>query len=448
MSGEKTSPHQGKREIAAHEHGELPPLSDPGKDERAAEGVPVVPAFDGYRAFAILSIVFFHILINSGIAGRAGGGFGGQLLWATGPQFVDILFVVSGFVVFLPTVAQRGNFGSVRGYAIRRGARLMPAYWLSLGVMLLVMATKSGLPLPGYDELASNFSGQQTFVQLLAPDVKIGFALDTPIWTLTNEIGFYLVLPLIARAYFRRPFIGLAIGALIAVLWREAFHHVDTIAHWFGGDLGLQRTLELQLNSVNQLPNWAFSFAAGMTAAWIYVWARQRYDRAELQRLAVRVLIPAAMFFALFIYLNGRKAIGTAFPNDIPPSLLARESSFLSLGYTASLASVMLALALSPPRLQLPFATGRARKLGDISYGIYLIQAPLLWLVIFHFALPADGNLSSLLIWTAAIVPAAIVYGYLSARFLEQPIRRWARRFGRREQAVQEPAGLRAKAQT
>ena len=66
----------------------------------------------------------------------AGGSLAGQLVWATGPQFVDILFVVSGFVVFLPTVAQRGNFGSVPGYAIRRGARLLPAYWLSLCVML------------------------------------------------------------------------------------------------------------------------------------------------------------------------------------------------------------------------------------------------------------------------------------------------------------------------
>jgi peptidoglycan/LPS O-acetylase OafA/YrhL len=27
------------------------------------------------------------------------------------------------------------------------------------------------------------------------------------------------------------------------------------------------------------------------------------------------------------------------------------------------------------------------------------------------------------------------VYGYLSARYVEQPIRRWARRFGRQAQA-------------
>ena len=86
--------------------------------------------------------------INSGLVGRAGDSLGGQLIWATGPQFVDILFVVSGFVVFLPTVAQRGNFGSVSSYAVRRAARLLPAYWVSLGMMLLVMATGPNVGCP------------------------------------------------------------------------------------------------------------------------------------------------------------------------------------------------------------------------------------------------------------------------------------------------------------
>jgi peptidoglycan/LPS O-acetylase OafA/YrhL len=51
-----------------------------------------------------------------------------------------------------------------------------------------------------------------------------------------------------------------------------------------------------------------------------------------------------------------------------------------------------------------------------------------------ELSLPTDGNLVSFLVWTLAVVPAAILYGYLSARFVEQPIRRWARRYGRREE--------------
>jgi peptidoglycan/LPS O-acetylase OafA/YrhL len=125
-----------------------------------------------------------------------------------------------------------------------------------------------------------------------------------------------------------------------------------------------------------------------------------------------------------------------------------RQSAFLSIGYTASLAAVMVALSLAPYRLQVPFAHPFARKLGDISYGIYLIQEPILWFIVFHFTFPTGGGLRSAAIWLLAVVPAAMLYGYLSARFVEQPVRRWARRFGRRQQATRPGTGVRAKAST
>jgi peptidoglycan/LPS O-acetylase OafA/YrhL len=244
------------------------------------------------------------------------------------------------------------------------------------------------------------------------------------------------VLPFIAAAYFRRPFVGLAIALVIAVGWRELFLHLGQVLGWFGGDISLMRAVGLQLNSINQLPNWAFSFASGMTGAWTYVRVRQRYDPERVRRIANRILIPAALCFALSVYLVGRKAIGTTFPNGVLPNLLARQSPSVSIAYTASLATTMVALALASPRLQLPFAHPLARKLGDISYGIYLIQVPLLWILVFHApGLPVDGSLRSLAIWTALVVPASVLYGYLSARFIEQPIRRWAHRFGRQAQA-------------
>ena len=58
-----------------------------------------------------------------------------------------MLFVVSGFVLFLPTAARGGRFGDVGDYALRRAARILPAYWLSLLVAIVLLAV---LPLgPG-----------------------------------------------------------------------------------------------------------------------------------------------------------------------------------------------------------------------------------------------------------------------------------------------------------
>ena len=51
-----------------------------------------------------------------------------------------ILFVVSGFVLFLPTAARGGRFGDVGAYALRRAARILPAYWLSLVVAIVLLA--------------------------------------------------------------------------------------------------------------------------------------------------------------------------------------------------------------------------------------------------------------------------------------------------------------------
>ena len=62
------------------------------------------------------------------------------------PSSVVILFVVSGFVVYPPTVATGGRFGSVGAYAIRRGARILPAYRLALGVALILLATVGNSP--------------------------------------------------------------------------------------------------------------------------------------------------------------------------------------------------------------------------------------------------------------------------------------------------------------
>lgn len=73
----------------------------------------------------------------------------------------------------------------------------------------------------------------------------------------------------------------------------------------------------------------------------------------------------------------------------------------------------------------------RMRKLGDISYGAYLMRLPILIYVTVKLDLASKSRPVAFLIATLFTVPLAFAYGYLSARFLEQPIRRWARKYGR-----------------
>jgi peptidoglycan/LPS O-acetylase OafA/YrhL len=127
------------------------------------------------------------------------------------------------------------------------------------------------------------------------------------------------------------------------------------------------------------------------------------------------------------------------------------HDSALIVGYTAALAVFMLALSFVGGRTQTLLARRGVRVLADISYGIYLIHAILLWTISRELTPPhgdllaKDGSLRSFLILAALVLPVSVAYGYLSARFVEQPIRRAAHRYGRRAQArraaaTQDPA--------
>src|SRR5262245_19227576 len=176
-------------------------LADPGKQDRVNQGVPVVAAFDAYRGVAVLGIMVFHILGASGILLKAGDSPPAQLVWGTLPYTVFAFFVISGFVMFLP-MAARGEFGSIRTFAIRRAARLFPALWVVLLLCLLMMAvlpkthpSAIGEEFPDIWEILLNFSGQVNWALLFDSGQRLGFGVDPPIWTLTVEIAFYFVLP-------------------------------------------------------------------------------------------------------------------------------------------------------------------------------------------------------------------------------------------------------------
>lgn len=109
-----------------------------------------------------------------------------------------------------------------------------------------------------------------------------------------------------------------------------------------------------------------------------------------------------------------------------------RESLVLSLLFSTSVAVFMISMCLAPPGWQRPFSAGVVRRLGDISYGIYLVHFLLVAYLAELFSMPTDGTPGAFAVWLVAVMPASVVYGYLSARFLEQPVRRWARKFGRR----------------
>jgi peptidoglycan/LPS O-acetylase OafA/YrhL len=415
---------------------------DPGKERRRAAGIPVVPAFDGYRAYAIAGIVVLHVLIYSGALGAAGTGWAAQLVQATLGQLIDVLFVISGFVVFLPAAARSGDLGDLRAYAVRRAARLAPAYWLVLVLVLVLIAViplDRPLALPGPGAVAVHAAFLQAPAALLHP-LALGFGVDGPVWTLSLEVAFYGLLPLVARWYFRRPLLGLALAALLTAAWHEAIIHLGAVLSALDMHPAGTEVLRLSATGLMQFPFFAFSFALGMTGAWAYVRLRDSHAAEVVRRRVALAQLASLVALVVCGYLVARRSPAGGI---LLGAETGRLAPLLALGYSASLATLMVATALGANRWQRPFTRPLARRLGDVSYGVYLIHV-----VVATYAVElllgaakqpgaashlvhGDGDIGTVATLATIVMPLSLLYGYASARFLEQPVRRWAARFGR-----------------
>ena len=84
-----------------------PPEAGPGR-------MPYLPALDGLRAIAVLSVVFYH----AGVAWFGGGYLG-----------VETFFVISGYLItsLLLLEHERSGGTGLRAFWMRRARRLLPA---------------------------------------------------------------------------------------------------------------------------------------------------------------------------------------------------------------------------------------------------------------------------------------------------------------------------------
>jgi len=242
-----------------------------------------VATFDGIRGFVILAVVVAHIF--------------GSTAWAPGTEFllglrrsmffsVDFLFLVSGFVLFLPVVA-RGSLGSVRSYALRRVGRIVPSYYVSILItmgLLTVLPPYYAAPHDAQAVLAHLF-----FIQSQQYYPLTGLGINAVWWTLSTIALFYVALPLIAGRYLRHPLLGLAIALLIAGLWQLRFPDLGpSSARWSA-----------------HFPRFLDDFAIGMTAAVFYVALKHRFAPERLRRASLWALISAALALIYLLYLAG-----------------------------------------------------------------------------------------------------------------------------------------------
>ena len=357
----------------------------------------------GVRGVAVLFVVLYHIVIAS--EWMPNHAVPRAVLEATGFLAVDVLFFTSGFVLFLPVVLS-GRFGSVGAFAIRRFARIAPPYYVCL---LVILAAYPLLTSPAIASAArtgvTDYLIHVVFLQREILGSQSGLGVNGPLWVLSIDVAFYVLLPFIAEAYLRRPLVGLAIALGASTAWRVAF-------------MGSATHPDLLI----QFPLFAAYFAAGMTAAWLYL--RLRDAAADHSRAAVTV---AALGLAALTALA--YAAGATIPSHLA---VFQENTLVAALLPLALLAFVVAVSLGPAWVQRPLTNRAALWFSEISYSVFLYHVVLAFFAFESLGVELGGDLGALVTMGLAVLPASIVVGALSYRLIELPSRRYGRKLARR----------------
>lgn len=324
---------------------------------------------DGYRAFAAMAVVVFHV---AGVTGLTTGfAFWPRALNGLGNLGVSIFFVLSGFLLFRPYVY--ANFTAtepkrLRLYIRHRMLRILPGYWFALTGLLLLLPNS---PLLHFGHRHLRVADYLTLFSLTM-NLRAGFAFKglAVAWTLHLEVLFYLTLPLIAfgmatcsrrlggsaRVRLRTTLAGLGLMAIISVSYRTM------LIWWWRGP-----TYSENLWLLNYL-DW---FAVGMLLATAIAWKDSGHSlpRGVVWTCRSPSLgwLVAAMLYVVCIYVTfpaGEKG---------QESMYQIHMRYLLFGLIALalLAPVTIGI-VTPDPLRQVLSSAPVLFIGTISYGVYL----------------------------------------------------------------------------
>jgi peptidoglycan/LPS O-acetylase OafA/YrhL len=333
------------------------------------------------RFVAALVVSFAHFVLVAGNYAREPGIvlFGGVL--APGGLAVQFFFVLSGFVMMS---AHRTDFGQWRAplrFWARRAGRIYPAYWLAL---LIVCYYLGGT--------LTKLHAFQLF-SLVPTDVA---EFVVPAWTLRFEVAFYLIFGLCLLPVIGRPLLA---AWVLVVVWVWFYDIVRGVGGTPLPADGLWADARLFVSFFN------FFFFAGLLAGWLFAVMTPRPWLCWLLLIA-----GLAGVLALLPRMQWGDAYGTP---------LVMVLSSLSIG-TAMLGLVGL------ERLGIIRCGSFARRLGAMSYPLYILHTPLLLVL----QLEGSGiklSRPGLYAMTAAVMVVFTAISALVAFGIDQPLQRWLR---------------------
>lgn len=312
-----------------------------------------LPAADILRVLAIGTVGWYHIWQQSWLdpSFRIGNYYVNlQQIVRHGYLMVDVLLVLSGFLLILPHARARRDgteAPSIRQFYVNRFWRIVPSYALAvLGCFFLYALPKGAYASAGF--ALKDLVAHLTFTHTLFPDTYLSTPLPGVLWTMGVEVPFYLLFPILAALYRERPgltFIALTLIAAAYRLW--VYFQPSTVFY------------------VNQLPAMLDLYACGMLAGHLYV----RFERRSLKR-------GASLSMALAALAALAALIGILYTQPVADHEVIRRHQLLCRLPIGVVTGVfLLAGCRIPPGLSRALGNPVTRFLAAISYNFYIWHA-------------------------------------------------------------------------
>lgn len=240
---------------------------------------------DFLRVVSIFLIAWFHIWQQSWLNPSFtlfGHYFNLETLVRSSYSMVEVMLMLSGFLLMLGHLSGRNRRPA--DFYRARAARIVPCYLLCILIVLFCDALPNGL-YASARQLWCDLLSHLTFTHSLFREGYVNTHLNGALWTLSIEVQFYLIFPVLGRAFERRPY-----AAYAGMIVLSTVCHAATML-WFSNTQML----------VNQLPNMLDAYANGMLAAVIYrrITRREVTLRGRIIATAVCALSIVGVYYCL-----------------------------------------------------------------------------------------------------------------------------------------------------
>jgi peptidoglycan/LPS O-acetylase OafA/YrhL len=294
-----------------------------------------------YRFFAATLVVMFHFAKNTAFGTKF------PVLVQSGPEMVTFFFVLSGFIMGV-TCLDNPAFER-KDYWLRRFSRIYPAYLIAALLMILLFGQRD----LARDPVAITLH----LLMLQAWWPQYALTVNIPGWSLSIEAFFYALLPGMVFMLRRTHATPKNFLLLTLTLWS-----ITQLVHLYC------------LNSVAAtspaIRNWVLYFPLSHLCSFLLGLAGYRIATQQTVRKGSDLLL-ALLFVAVILVLAYKKELSAICGMELP-----FESSLLSpLFLVLILVSLRGETAIG--RL---FSTRPFLRLGEASYGIYILQKPV-WMM-------------------------------------------------------------------